>query len=168
MTKQDEIPRTQKPGTCHQYYLFVEDDSGYLVEQKDNEGNVQLMKDTDTNQVLPTDYTTEAEAETYQIPRKDCQPMEDDAETISLTSTADYDQEEVETSLTTIADAFHTIGQECEKLVGVVPHMSKVEVANMIAQMLILPFLKQEMKMEIKQGPAMDRAMEPVPSTSRE
>ena len=53
---------------------------------------------------------------------------------------ADYDQEEVETSLTTIADAFHTIGQEYEKLVGVVPHMSKVQAANVITRMPILPF----------------------------
>ena len=54
---------------------------------------------------------------------------------------ADYEQEEVETSLTTIADAFHTISQEYKKLVNVVPHMSKVQVANVIARMPILPFL---------------------------
>ena len=40
MTKQDEIPRTEKPGTHHRYYMFVEDDSGYLIEQRDEEGNV--------------------------------------------------------------------------------------------------------------------------------
>ena len=34
--------------------------------------------------------------------------------------------------------------------------------------MPILPLLKQETKMEIKQGPAMVRAMEPVPSMSHE
>ena len=42
MTKQDEILRTEKPGTCHGYYLFVEDDTGYLVEQRDKEGDVIL------------------------------------------------------------------------------------------------------------------------------
>ena len=133
MTKQDEIPRTEKPGTCHGYYLFVEDDAGYLVEQRDKEGNIHLMKDTDTDRVLPTDYITEAQAETYQIPKKDQQPIEDNAETLSSMSTADYDWEEVETSLTTLADAFHTIGQEYERLVGIVPHMSKVQVVNMVA-----------------------------------
>ena len=122
------------------------------------------MKDTDTDQVLPMDRTTEAEAETYQIPEKDQQPVEDDAETISSTSTADYDREEVETSLTTMADAFHTIEQEYEKLVGVVPHMSKIQAVNVVARMPILPFLKQETKMENKQDPA----MEPVPSMSHE
>ena len=93
--------------------------------------------------------------------------MEDNAETISSTSTADYERE-VETSLTTFADAFHIIGQEYEKLVGMVPQMSKIQAVNVVAQMVILPFLKQEMKMENKQDPAMEKAMEPVPSTSCE
>ena len=39
-TKQDEIPRMGKPGKHHGYYLFVEDDLGCLIEQKDKEGNV--------------------------------------------------------------------------------------------------------------------------------
>ena len=34
--------------------------------------------------------------------------------------------------------------------------------------MPILPFLKQEIKIEDKQGPAMDKTMEPVPGMSHE
>ena len=71
MTKQDEIPRTEKPGTCYGYYLFVEDYADYLIEQRDKERNIFLMMETDTNQVLPTDYITETEAKTYQIPEID-------------------------------------------------------------------------------------------------
>ena len=168
MTKQDEIPRMEKPGTCHGYYLFVEDNAGCLIEQRDKEGNIQLVKDTDTDCVLPTDYITEAEAETNQIPEKGQQTIEDNSEAIRSTSMANYDQEEVETSLLTIANSFHTIRQEYEYLVGIVPHMSKVQVVNMVAQMPILPFLKQEMKMEIKQGKTIDKTMEPVPSISHE
>ena len=54
-TKHDEIPRMGKPGTCHRYHLFVEDNSGCLIEQEDEEGNVQYVKDTDTDQILPMD-----------------------------------------------------------------------------------------------------------------
>ena len=68
--------------------------------------------------------------------------MEDDTETISSTSTVYYDREEVETLLTNIAGTFHVIGQEYEKLVGVVPHVSKTQAASVIARMLILPFVK--------------------------
>ena len=114
-----------RPATNRGYYLFVKDDIGCMVEQ-DEEGNMQLVKDTYTSQVLPTDQITEAEAETYQIPGYDQPPTEDDIEMISSTSTTDYDREEVEASLMTIANAFHTIGQEYEKLVGVVPQMKKM------------------------------------------
>ena len=74
MVKQDEIPRIEKPGTNSGYYLFMEDDSGCMIEQQDKEGNIQLIKDTDKDQILPTDQITETEAEMYQIPEKDDQP----------------------------------------------------------------------------------------------
>ena len=163
MVKQDEIPRIEKPGTNCGYYLFVEDDSGCMIEQQDKEGNIQLIRDMDMDQILPMDRITETEAEMYQIPEKDQPTMEDDVETISSTSTADYDREEEEASLTNIADAFHVIGQEYEKLVGVVPHMNKTQAASVIARMPILPLVKQEAKAESKQDLA-----EPLPSTTQE
>ena len=115
--KQDEIPRTDRPGTGKGYYLFMEDDAGCMVKQQSR----QVIWDTDTEQHLPTDLITEAEATTYQVPEQDNPMIDDDAETISLTSTADYDREEVKTSLTTISKAFHTIAQEYEKLTSTVP-----------------------------------------------
>ena len=135
LIKQDEIPRTDRPGTSKGYYLFVEDDAGCMVEQRSG----QVIRDTDTEQHLPTDLIPEEVAATYQVPGQDNQTMDDDAKTISLTSTADYDHEEVETSLTTISEAFHTIAQDYEKLTGTIPHMSKIQVAQVIARLPILP-----------------------------
>ena len=91
---------------------------------------------------------TEAEASTYQVPKQDEPAIDDDAETISSTFTANYNREEVEGSLTTISEAFHTIAQEYEKLTGTVPHMSKVQAAQVIARLPVLPILKQEVKKE--------------------
>ena len=92
---------------------------------------------------------------------------DDDAETISSMSTANYDREEVETSLTSIAETFHTISQEYEKLTGTVPHMSKVQAVQVIARLPILPALKQELKAE-KTEAAKTTETEPVPGTSQE
>ena len=61
-----------------------------------------MVRDMDTDQHLPTDLITEEEAATYQVLGQDDQMPDDDAETISLMSTANYDQEEVDTSLTNI------------------------------------------------------------------
>ena len=161
--KQDEIPRTEKSRTNKGYYLFIEDDTGCLIEQPDG----RTVQDTDTNQQLPTDLFMEAEASTYQVPKQDNPAINDDAETISSMSTADYNREEVEGSLTTIFEAFHTIAQEYEKLTGTVPHMSKIQAAQVIARLPVLPILKQEVKRE-KAEAADVIEIKPVPGTSTE
>ena len=110
---------------------------------------------------------TEAEAATYRLPEQDNPMVDDDAETISSTSMADYNCEEVEVSLTTISEAFHTIAQEYEKLMTTVPHMSKIQAAQVIAKLPILPIQKQEVKMG-KTETARTVKAEPVPGTSTE
>ena len=107
----------------------------------------------------------EAEASTYQVPEQNEPGIDDDAEMISSTSTADYNREEVEDSLTTIYEAFHTIAQEYEKLTGTVPHMSKVQAVQVIARLPVLPILKQEVKKE-KAEVAEVIEVEPTPGTS--
>ena len=89
---------------------------------------------------------TEAEASMYQVPEQDDPTIDDDAETISSTSTLDYNREEVGTSLSTFSNAFHTIAQEYEKLTDTVPHMSKIQATQVIARLPVLPILKQEVK----------------------
>ena len=153
----------ERPGTDSGYYLFVEDDVGCLIKQQSR----QTIQDTDTDQHLPADLITEAEADTYQVPEQDGPTIDDDAETISSTSTVDYNREEVETSLSTISDAFHTIAQEYEKLTDAVPHMSKIQAAQVIARLPVLPILKQEVKKE-KAETADVIEIEPVPGTSTE
>ena len=62
----------------------------------------------ETDRQLTTDYITEQDTEEYFVPQEE-QKDGDEMETISSTSTADYDQDEVEASLAAIADAFHKI-----------------------------------------------------------
>ena len=163
LIKQDDIPRVDRPGTSKGYYLFVEDDAGCMVEQQGG----RMVRDTDTDQCLPTDLITEEEAATYQVLGQDDQMPDNDAKTISLMSTANYDQEEVETSLTNITEAFHTIAQEYEKLTSTIPHMSKVQAAQVIARLPILQALKQELKAK-KMETAKMTETEPMPGTSQE
>ena len=110
---------------------------------------------------------TEAEASTYQVPEQDNPTIDDDVEMISSTSTVDYNCEEVETSLSMISDAFHTIAQEYEKLTDTVPHMSKIQAAQVIARLPVLPILKQEVKKEKVETTNVVK-IEPVSGTSTE
>ena len=101
----------------------------------------------------------------YQVPEQDGPTIDDDVETISSTSMADYNRKEVETSLSMISDTFHTIAQEYEKLMDTVPHMSKIQAAQVIARLPVLPILKQEVKKE-KAETADVIKIKPVPGTS--
>ena len=92
---------------------------------------------------------------------------DDDAKTISLTLTANYDWEKVKTSLTNIAEVFHTIAQEYKKLTGTVPHMSKVQAAQVIARLPVLLASKQELKAEKSETTKITET-EPMPGTSQE
>ena len=83
------------------------------LEMIDEKGIPTLVLDTETDRQLPTDLITEQDTNKYFI-QPDEQEGGNDTETISSTSTADYDQEEVETSLAIIAEAFHMIGNEYE------------------------------------------------------
>ena len=163
LIKQDDIPRVDRPRTSKGYYLFVEDDARCVVEQQGG----QMVRDTDTDQHLPMDLITEEEATTYQVPGQDDKTLDDDAETISSTSTANYDWEEVETSLTNIAEASHTIAQEYETLTGTIPHMSKVQAAQVITRLPILLALKQELKVKKSETAKMTET-EPMAGTSQE
>ena len=59
------------------------------------------------------------------------------------------------------------IAQEYEKLTTTMPHMSKIQAAQVIAKLPILPIQKQEMKMEKTEAAKTVKA-EPVPGTSTE
>ena len=67
--------------------------------------------------------------------------------------------------MSTISDAFHTIAQEYEKLTDTVPHMSKIQAAQVIARLPVLPILKQEVKKEKVETTDVVE-IEPVPGTS--
>ena len=72
-----------------------------------------LVLDTETDKQLPTDRIMEQDTDKY-FAQPDEQEDRNDTETISSMSTADYDREEVETGLATVAEAFHMICNKYE------------------------------------------------------
>ena len=163
LRKREGAPRTMRPGTNEGYYIYIEDE-GVYVETVDEKGVPTLVLDTETDKRLTMDLITQQDTDKY-FTQPGKQEDGNDTETINSTSTADYDREEVETSLANIAIAFHTIGSEYEHLCAIVPHMTKVQAANVISQLPIIPFSgKSEMvKAEMKPESA---TMEPMTTTT--
>ena len=140
-----------RPGTNKGYYVNIEDKGGVYVETVDEEGVPTMVLDMEIDKQLTTDLITEEDTDKY-FTQPGKQEDGNDTETISSTSTTDYDREEVETSLANIAKAFHTIGNEYECLCAIVPHMMKVQAVNVISRLPIVPFLgkSEKVKAEMK------------------
>ena len=167
--KQEKTPCTTRPGTEEGYYVYIEDKGGVYLETIDEKRVPTLVLDTETDRQLPTDRIMEQDTDKYFALPED-QENEHDTETINSTSTVDYDQEEVEASLATVAEAFHTIGSEYEQLCKIVPHMTKVQAASVISRLSIMPFLGkvEKVKSETKLGITKPTSEVPrVPETSQ-
>ena len=80
------------------------------------------------------------------------QETEDKDETISSTSTQDFDREKVEREFINLASHYQQIGESFKKLVEEVPHMRKQQLATNLAKMPILPMIKIEEKVSSMYG----------------
>ena len=100
-----------------------------------------------------TDMLTEEVAKEYVVEN----PDEDDAETISSTSTADYDRDEAEELINQIASCHSALATHYEKINQVVPHMSRTQLALYLGKVPVIPLVKPEVghvtKMYVEEKP---------------
>ena len=87
---------------------------------------------------IPTDILTEQIASGY-LPDDDS-----DGETISSTSTADYDRDEAEDLVDKIASCHSALSTHYLKLCSLVPHMSKTQLGLYLGKIPFTPLIKAE------------------------
>ena len=114
--------------------------AGQMVEAQ-KEKDTQLKKD---DRVLIPDVISEQMAEEYikEEGLDDNEPS--DAETISSTSTADFDREEAEDLLDKISSCQTALSQHYNRLNQIVPHMTNAQLANYMGKIHIMPLVKAE------------------------
>ena len=88
---------------------------------------------------VPTDILTENIASGY-LPDDE----ESDAETISSTSTADYDCDEAEELVQKIFSCHSTLSNHYIRLCNLIPHMSKTQLELYLGKILFTPLVKAE------------------------
>ena len=103
------------------------------TKEKDIEERV-LVPDV-ISQEMAEDYTKEDGLE---------DDGESDAETISSTSTANFDREEVEELLSQLSSCQTALSVHYNKLNEIVPHMTNTQVANYLGKTHIMPLVKVE------------------------
>ena len=86
------------------------------------------------SQTIADDYTREEELE----------EEHSDAETISSTSTADYDREEAEDLLDKISSCHTALATHYNKMNEIVPHMTKMQLAQYLGKVHIMNIVKTE------------------------
>ena len=114
--------------------------AGQMVEAQ-KEKDTQLKKD---DRVLIPDVISEQMAEEYikEEGLDDNEPS--DAETISSTSTADFDREEAEDLLDKVSSCQTALSQHYNKLNQIVPHMTNAQMAQYLGKIHIMPLMKVE------------------------
>ena len=140
--------------------LFEEDLEGNLVQRmtlevtqrKEMEGRREQQEEggkekeqepapstsAKTPTFIPTDVLTEKIASGY-LPDDDS-----DGETISSTSTADYDRDEAEDLVDKIASCHSALSTHYLKLCSLVPHMSKTQLGLYLGKIPFTPLIKAE------------------------
>ena len=133
--------------------VIIEEEEGDFREKciitKGNERNVEEeAEQADDEQSEP--LTTE-ETEPGTSLAAD-QETEDKDETISSTSTQDFDREKVKREFINLASHYQQIRESFKELVEEVPHMKKQQLATNLAKMPILPMVKIEEKVSSMYG----------------
>ena len=92
-----------------------------------------------SSKAIVTDMLTEDVAKEYVV-----EGSHEDAETISSTSTADYDRDEAEELINQIASCHATLAKSYEEINKVVPHMTKTQLALYLGKVPVMPLVKPE------------------------
>ena len=110
-----------------------------IVETKDQPStSIGTMDD----RVLVPDVVSQGMADEYS--KEERLEEDSDAETISSTSTADFDREEAEDLLDKISSCQTALSQHYNRLNQIVPHMTNALLANYMAKIHIMPLVKAE------------------------
>ena len=108
------------------------------VQEQEKEQEPAPSTSAKTPTFIPTDVLTEKIASGY-LPDDDS-----DGETISSTSTADYDRDEAEDLVDKIASCHSALSTHYLKLCSLVPHMSKTQLGLYLGKIPFTPLIKAE------------------------
>ena len=93
--------------------------------------------------IVVTDIISQNVAKDYVV-EKDKGEDSDETMSISSMSTADYDRDEAEDLVAKIASCHTTLAKHYEDINGIIPHMTKTQMATYLGKIPIVPLVKPE------------------------
>ena len=114
-----------------------------VSEQKEKKDQPSTSISTTDDRVLVPDVISQTIADDY-MREEELEKEHSDAETISSTSTADYDREEAEDLLDKISSCHTALATHYNKMNEIVPHMTKTQLAQYLGKVHIMNIVKPE------------------------
>ena len=121
--------------------VIIKGEEKNVEEEAEQADDQQSEQPTETETKPGTSLVTEQETEPETSLATE-QETEDKHETISSTSTQDFDREKVKREFINLTLHYQQIGESFKNLVEEVPHIRKCQLASHVAGMPILPMVK--------------------------
>ena len=108
-----------------------------MTTEAGDQPSTTVSTSTADNRVLVPDVISQAMADDY-MKEEELEEETSDAETISSTSTANYDRDEVEDLLDKISSCHTALATHYNKMNEIIPHMTKTQMAQYLGKVHIL------------------------------
>ena len=125
-------------------------------KEKVEETSSQKVTDPPTQSIMPTASTSKQEnivvtdviseniAKEYVVETEEGGEDLDETMSISSTSTADYDRDEAEDLVAKISSCHTALAKHYQEINGIIPHMTKTQMATYLGKIPIIPLVKPE------------------------
>ena len=121
----------------------VEETSSQKVTDPPAQSIMQTASTSKQENIVVTDIISENITKDYVV-EKDKGADSDKTMSISSTSTADYDRDEAEDLVAKIASCHTALAKHYEDINGIIPHMTKTQMATYLGKIPIIPLVKLE------------------------
>ena len=106
--------------------------------------NIPVASTSKQQKIVVTDIILENITKEYEVEKDEGGDDLDETMSISSTSTADYDRDEAEDLVAKIALCHTALAKHYEDINGIIPHMTKTQMATYLGKIPIIPPVKPE------------------------
>ena len=121
----------------------MEEISSQKVTDPPAQPTMSIASTSKQQNIVVTDIISQKVAKDYVV-EKDKREDSDETMSISSTSTADYDRDEAEDLVAKIASCHTALAKHYEDINGIIPHMTKTQMATYLGKIPIIPLVKPE------------------------
>ena len=122
----------------------TEETSSQKMTNPPTQSTTPIASTSKQENVVITDIISQNIAKDYVVEKEEGEENPDETVSISSMSTADYDRDKAEDLVAKIASCHTALAKHYEDINGIIPHMTKTQMATYLAKIPIIPLVKPE------------------------